>query len=262
MYVYFFSNHSHNEPLKIHSTNIFTLHLSTDSFAQLRNVRTTDVPSKIEIVTRFYAKLERSLEKIKSPRILLVLPSSQNGISVGCSNLDDDAVLKSYFSRIGSVTPGLSNVRTCDAKGQCTSSSDFDLHLGFIQRLGLRFSPVTMERQNENVSASVGKIISKMINLLDDLIVIVVGPTERIDIAKHLLVEDHGTNTSTTCGDEEDVRPIRTMLNEINTIEASRTNANLIQCQFVTYKKTTTTRTKKKKSRVIIPNVENILGPL
>ena len=259
MYVYFFSNHSHNEPLKIHSTNIFTLHLSTDSFAQLRNVRTTDVPSKIEIVTRFYAKLERSLEKIKSPRILLVLPSSQNGISVGCSNLDDDAVLKSYFSRIGSVTPGLSNVRTC---GQCTSSSDFDLHLGFIQRLGLRFSPVTMERQNENVSVFVGKIISKMINLLDDLIVIVVGPTERIDIAKHLLVEDHGTNTSTTCGDEEDVRPIRTMLNEINTIEASRTNANLIQCQFVTYKKTTTTRTKKKKSRVIIPNVENILGPL
>eukprot|EP00938_MAST-03A_sp_MAST-3A-sp1_P003983 g3983.t1 len=105
------------------------------------------------------------------------------------------AFLKSYFSRIGSVTPGLSNV-------------------------------------------------------------------QRIDIAKHLLVEDHGTNTFTTCGDEEDVRPIRTMLNEINTIEASRTNANLIQCQFVTYKKTTTTRTKKKKSRVIIPNVENILGPL
>ena len=178
-------------------------------------------------------------------------------MSVGCSNLDDDAVLKSYFSRIGSVTPGLSNVRTCDVEGQCTSSSDFDLHLGFIQRLGLRFSPVTIERQNENVAASTGKVISKMINLLDDMIVIVVGPTERIDIAKQL---DHGTNTS-TCGDEEDVRPIRTMLNEINTIEAS-TNANLIQCQFVTYKKTTATRTKKKKSRVIIPNVENILGPM
>ena len=216
------------------------------------------VPSNPIVVTTFYKALEKALEKTKqSPRILLILPSSGNseGVSVGCSDLDDDRVLKSYFFNIGLAT-GLSP-RRCDEGRVCTSSSDFDLHLGFIQRLGLRFSPVSIERQNENVAASTGKVISKMINLLDDMIVIVVGPTERIDIAKQL---DHGTNTS-TCGDEEDVRPIRTMLNEINTIEAS-TNANLIQCQFITYKKTTATRTKKKKSRVIIPNVENILGPM
>ena len=220
------------------------------------------VPSNPIVVTTFYKALEKALEKTKqSPRILLILPSSGNseGVSVGCSNLDDDRVLKSYFFNIGLAT-GLSP-RRCDEGRVCTSSSDFDLHLGFIQRLGLRFSPVSIERQNENVSVSTGKIISKILRLLDDVIVIVVGPTERIDTSKHLA---NHTNDSATCGDEKDIRPIREMLNEISSIQRHNTHADLIHCKYVTFYTTSKEEkhTFRQKNRAIIPNIENILGPL
>lgn len=225
------------------------------------------VPSRRGAVTQFYSSLERSLEKMEtSPRVLLVVPGKEIGVATGCSTRISDLTLRSYVEKIGSVTQGVSSY-SCEEK-ECASNIDLDLHLGFIQRLGLRFSPISIERQNENVFKSVGTLISKMINLIDDMIVIVVGPTERVEFSS---LQSKGKNASTNmiveakCGESEDIHCIQAMLNEITSIQQQNHNDDLTECRYVMY---TTTSIEKKhdddslKNHVAIPNIDNILGPM